>query len=507
MKNRYPILLFISVIIFYGCSPQSSDLIPQESPIVSPTSRTNQISLTTQPASPAHKVDGIETLVHSDQIYSTAIPVLIDYSIAGLEIKNEDDIKLADQAGMNWIRRNGLLWHLVEPVKGDREWAAVKSLEAELIAASSLGLNTILVVRGTPDWAQKVPGYYCGPVREDQLNSMGDFLYDAVLRYSRAPYDVKYWELGNEPDVNVLGSKPDMQYGCWGADSDVYFGGDYYAEMLKVVYPRIKSADPQAQVLIGGLLLDCDPVKPPEVPAGSGQIKDCKPATFLEGVLKNGGGEYFDGVAFHAYDYYYGIDGQYGNINWHSSWDLTGPVLAAKTKYIRNLLELHGYKDKFLMNTEGAILCGRDGKEPDCNTELYNRTKASYLVQVYTTSKALGLRANIWYSLHGWRGSGLLDQEGNQLSAYDALIFNTSILSDTYFHAKIREYDGLNGFSFENQESIIWVIWSVEGSVISIRPDDPPDRLYDYLGSDLTRNAEIPIGSSPIYLIWDKHLD
>jgi hypothetical protein len=38
------------------------------------------------------------------------------------------------------------------------------------------------------------------------------------------------------------------------------FGGEYYGNMLKIVYPAIKSADPQAQVLVGGLLLDCDPV-------------------------------------------------------------------------------------------------------------------------------------------------------------------------------------------------------------------------------------------------------
>ena len=71
--------------------------------------------------------------------------------------------------------------------------------------------------------------------------------------------------------------------------------------MLKVAYPQIKAADPQAQVLVGGLLLDCDP-RP-----GAGcslTAQNAIPPKFLEGILRNNGGPYFDGVSFHAYDFY-----------------------------------------------------------------------------------------------------------------------------------------------------------------------------------------------------------
>ena len=44
---------------------------------------------------------------------------------------------------------------------------------------------------------------------------------------------------------------PDSVFGCWGDNDDDYYGGGYYADMLKMVYPAVKSADPQAQVLIG----------------------------------------------------------------------------------------------------------------------------------------------------------------------------------------------------------------------------------------------------------------
>jgi len=109
---------------------------------------------------------------------------------------------------------------------------------------------------------------------------------------------------------------------------DEYYGGGYYAEMLKAVYPAIKEADPQAQVLIGGLLLDCDPTHPPEG-------KDCKPSKFLEGILKNDGGDYFDIISFHGYPPYSGADiggGLYNDVH-HPYWESRGGVVLGKVDF------------------------------------------------------------------------------------------------------------------------------------------------------------------------------
>ena len=89
----------------------------------------------------------------------------------------------------------------------------------------------------------------CGPIKPDALNAFGDFLFEAVSRYSLPPYNVTYWELGNEPDVDWNVANSAMPFGCWGDASDPYFGGGYYAEMLKVAYPQIKAANPEARVL------------------------------------------------------------------------------------------------------------------------------------------------------------------------------------------------------------------------------------------------------------------
>ena len=65
---------------------------------------------------------------------------------------------------------------------------------------------------------------------------------EAVERYSAPPYNVIYWEVGNEPDIDPSLVDGDEIYGCWGDKTDAYYGGGYYAEVLKQVYPAVKKA-------------------------------------------------------------------------------------------------------------------------------------------------------------------------------------------------------------------------------------------------------------------------
>jgi hypothetical protein len=247
------------------------------------------------------------------------------------------------------VRRNGLIWSDVEPNEGARNWSAVAALEAELIEAARLKFKVILIVRRTPKWAQKYPGVFCGPIRSDKMEAFGRFMGDAVTRYSAPPYNIKYWEIWNEPDSGGTDPNGDRGWGCWGEQADPYYGGRYYALALKAAYPDIKAADPGSQVVVGGLLANCDPIKPP-----SG--RDCKQSKFLEGILVAGGAPYFDGISFHTYDCYY-YPGAYGSENWHSAWNTTGPLLITKARFLRGVLGARGVTGKFMMDTELGLLC------------------------------------------------------------------------------------------------------------------------------------------------------
>ena len=438
----------------------------------------------------------------------TAVPPLVVTPIApqfpmmGIEIQNFNDIEQVAQAGAYWVRRNALLWSVVEPAEGSRDWGTVASLERELESISAYGMQTILIVRGTPSWAQKILGIHCGPVDSGKLDAFAAFMHDAVIRYSQPPYNVKYWELGNEPDVDPALAGPGAPYGCWGDPSDAYYGGGYYAEMLKAVYPAIKSADPDAQVLVGGLLMLCDPDNPPDIKGQPGVKEDCSPSKFMEGVLRNGGGDYFDGVSFHAYDYYFDVLGKYGNGLWRSSWKTTGPVLIAKAMYLYNLLAKYGYPDKFLMNTEVAALCGVTGKEDPCWQEDWTNTKAYHLVEAFTVAATVELRANIWYSMLGWRGSGLVDAYRQTMPAYQALVFNTQMLQGATPWGEVTLYQGVKGFAFQRDRKLIWVLWSLDGQEHSIPLGALPGAIYNVLGESLTPDLNVTITLSPIYVEW-----
>ena len=227
----------------------------------------------------------------------TSAPVVTAQPVTCIQMNHLNkhaELSLFENAGVYWTRFDGFHWDLLEPVEQAipaYKWGEVD--ETALKDAANAGAQVVAMVQFAPDWAQKYPGVACGPFAEAALDKFARFMHALVSRYSQPPYNIKYWEIGNEPDIDHSLVDPHSGYGCWGDQSDPYYGGGYYAEMLKATYGQIKEADPQAQLLIGGLLLDCDPTNPPRTSLNSGQYKDCTPSRFLEGILKNGGGDYF----------------------------------------------------------------------------------------------------------------------------------------------------------------------------------------------------------------------
>jgi hypothetical protein len=407
-------------------------------------------------------------------------------------------------SGASLSRFDRFYWDLIEPVPQTPaiyDWSSVD--EASLINVSEIGIDFIGIILFAPPYAQKYPGSVCGPIAEDQLERFGQFLYTLVSRYSQPPYNIKYWEIGNEPDIDYAFVNR-YGFGCWGDPNDTYYGGGYYAYMLKHAYPMIKAADPQAQVLIGGLLLDCDPRNPVETSPGSGILKNCSSSLFLEGILENGGGEFFDGISFHAYDYYSFEEGKYSNQNWLSASDTNGSVAIHKARYLRERLAAHGLDSKYIMNTESALICGSDGKDPGCQAGEFARTKAAYTVHTNTIAFQLGLRANIWYSLMGWRASELLDTGYTPLPAYEAYRFNTSVLGNASFTREVLDYPNMFIYEFETPMGTLWIIWSRSGRTESIFLPSNPNDAYDIYGNRIPAIQEISTNYSPIYIVFTR---
>lgn len=429
--------------------------------------------------------------------YEVFIPLVMNKSplqtVFGVtmdRINSASGIDQLSEAGITWTRED-FIWEAIEPTEGERNWDA--TLESELVNASKLNIKPIMVIGGTPAWALK-DGFPCGAVAEEKFDELGAFVYDLVKRYSVPPYNVRYWELWNEPDV-------DGGLGCWGDSSDGdYYGGEYYGEMLKAVYPQMKAADPQAQVLVGGLLLDCDP----NLESSLG--KDCTPSNFLEGILVSGAGNYFDGVSFHAYDYYSGL-GTYGFANWGSSSSTTGPSAVVKGAFLKNVLSQYGFGNKPLFNTETAIFYGPNVATPPCDPNApaeVEVTKVYHLIHSFASSIAEGNKTNIWYSAIGVRCSGLLNTDLSAKPAYEAYKFAYSKLGDATFVQQISAGDQVRAYEYRLSNRKLWVLWSLDGGDHPITLPKMPI-VVNKVGADgiavkEANSTSVTIGMNPYFI-------
>lgn len=444
--------------------------------------------------------------VPTNFVYLPIINREVTPSIFGVEIsvgnpKAADIWSLAQADGFNWVRKNGLLWSDVQPNnKSEWNWQNVTQLETELALSGRSGNKTILVVRSTPLWAQKYSGYFCGPMRPENIADFANFVKETVKRYSVSPYFVKYYELWNEPDVDHLTREGDSIFGCWGEGADPnYYGGDYYAQMLSQVYPVIKSVNPEAQVLIGGLLLDCDPTDPGPT-TGCITAERKASARFFEGILKNNGGPYFDIVNFHGYpprQFNVAINPIVAEKTF-INWSLRGGVVKGKIDFLREVMAKYSVS-KPIFQSETALM--REASYPDL--AVFERYKADYLVWVFSRNIAENLLGTTWYTFDGpgWNYSGILDANQAPLPAYQAMKFAVSKLGGTVYLAPVGTYTGIEGFKFRSGAKQIWVLFpSGNTTPAAITLPAGYGAVYNTLGEPITPVNNTVTIDHPVYI-------
>ncbi|HMN59160.1 MAG TPA: cellulase family glycosylhydrolase [Anaerolinea sp.] len=443
--------------------------------------------------------------VPTNFVYLPIINREVTPSVFGAEIsvgnpKAADIWSLAQADGFYWVRKNGLLWSAVQPNnKSEWNWLNVSKLETELALSGRSGNKTILVVRSTPLWAQKYPGHFCGPMKPENIADFADFMKETVKRYSASPYFIRYYELWNEPDVDHLGFPFDSMFGCWGESSDPYFGGGYYAQMLSQVYPAIKSVNPEAQVLIGGLLLDCDPTDLSSL-TGCTTPASKVPPKFFEGILINNGGLYFDIANFHGYPARQDNTAVNPIVaeKTFSSWSARGGVVKGKIDFLREVMAKYGIS-KPIFQSETALM--RVASYP--NLAVFERYKADYLVWVFSRNMAENLLGTTWYTFDGpgWNYSGILDANQAPLPAYQAMKFAVSKLGGTVYLAPVSTYTGIEGFKFRSGAKQVWVLFP-SGNTIPAAITLPAGygAVYNTLGDPITPVNNTVTVDHPVYI-------
>jgi len=429
------------------------------------------------------------------EIYLPVILRPIIPSVFGVEtyMFTDQNLGRARQAGVYWIRSAVFDWSRIEAVRGAYDWSSVST--NNIIKLSHDGYKLIATIKFTPSWAQKWPTYSCGPIATTAWNDFYNFVYALVQRYSVPPYNIEYWEFGNEPDVDPkLNSSflHDNQFGCWGDSKDTYYGGSYYGEMLKRAYPAVKAASPTSKVLIGGLLLDCDPTHPP--------AEGCKPGKFFEGILKNGGGAYFDIVAFHSYIVQMGdriLD------EGSPKWEARQGQITGKINFLREVMASYN-TNKPLMLTELAMKWKSSTEPP---TEEFLDFQADVVVTSFTRIWGEGLLAGTWYTLEdtGWMYSALF-MGNNPKPAYHTMVFMENELHDCTFNRKLTLPTGLRGYEFRcpYKKRNIQVIWSAD-SAATITMPKPAGllKMYDKFGNEVSDLPDPLSILHPVYLEFE----
>ncbi len=466
MKNAgffFFFLIGVAVLVVGACAPATQHVVATRTPVL-PSPVVTVYSNDAHGVSPSPTGFAVVTPVSPVSPLPTSSPdalSIIYQPLFGAEIRKipMDDASLGRlvEAGIRLVRYNGVVWSAVEAQQGQWNWDTLASLEAGLKQLAERGIDVILVVRGAPAWAQKIPGRQCGPIREDHLASFAAFMAEMVRRYSVPPYNVRYWELGNEPDVDGRLVAGNSVFGCWGDEDDAFYGGEYYAKMLQTVYPAMKAANPDIRVLNGGLLLDCDPEHPRE-----GKV--CVAGRFLEGILRSNGGDYLDAISFHGYPFYVGslqMDVQ------HPAWYLRGGVVMGKVHYLQSLMNQYNVS-KPLFLTETSLLCPEwaSGFCTPPGAAFYD-AQADYLVRVLTRSWAGSVDGVIWYQFEGqgWRYSGLTGRNlADPNPAFQAFRFFNEKMDKMAFVEPLNLTPAVIAYKFVSPDEAreTWILWSAD---------------------------------------------
>lgn len=381
--------------------------------------------------------------------------------------------------GVGWVRTS-VSWSDIEPNNTDPanyNWAATDSLFATL---AQNRIAPLVLMLGCPRWA--CPSV-TGPLYDDKYGEFAQFMGAMAARYKGAPYNVHYWELFNEPDG---AGGPDKQWG-WGQHADKY------AAMLSQVYPAVKSADSMSVVMTGGLAYDFF------FDQGGPFNKD-----FLPNLLRAGGGQYLDAVAFHHYQ------------NNAHGWTNIG----IKTNAIRAIMNQNGV-DLPLISTETGLT-----SSPAFGSS--EEIQARYVVQMTAQGAAAGLLGQSWYvdkdypnanpTQDVFSESGLSRLDNTRKPSYTAMqVFSNEIGSGAYL-GKMNGGDGisgsLEGYRFATptsgrQTSVVWnnkdgqTTWTVPAAQAAFLL-----RVVDLYGQPVdTRPGAggtrlVNVSPDPVYLDW-----
>jgi len=375
--------------------------------------------------------------------YSESSPFAIDVA-ASWFFGKEKDLKTASElvrlAGISCVR-DRFNWSEIEPQKG-----AFRPGRYETSARiqHEAGLTVYQIFHDCPRWASGKKDSRYPPLLP---SDMADFFRRMVSHFKD---NVKYWEIWNEPDIEVF-----------------YLGKpEQYAACLKETYRQIKKTDPQAKVLI------CSFSQPP------GQ--------FAEKVFRAGIADSFDIYNVHYYGEPKGI--------------------TFRLRNHKKLLEKHGIRKPIWVTEMGANHAEGKGDHQTL------RGEASYLVKAYVYGLANGAERFFYFIFSEYpergRNFGTVNRDFTPRPAYVALCNLTYMLGKGKFASEVKvNAEGVECFSFNDGQTPVAVLWAKKTQSVRFAIEGlAAEEAVDIVGRPLPfrkfsdGTVEVRVGPEPIFL-------
>lgn len=385
-----------------------------------------------------------------------AINLGVDFSfLTAFEEVRQNDVPLVSELGATWVR-TWVQWSLVEAEPGVYDWTYP---EAMIGAVADQGLQQLVVVYGAPEWAAVDPAATCGPIAD--LDAFAQFLRQLTDRYGDV---VDAWEFTNEPDGRDIHEWSPI-IGCWGNHPAAY------AEQLAFFYQQIKTLDPGALVVSGGIAYDNWAVFE---------------RSFFEQVLASGGGSYFDRVGLH----YYPIN------------PVEFPTLAAKMAEVQGIMQRYGVDKPFWITETSMWVNGPDGPA----------AQANFIVQELSRAYCQGADNIFWFEVRQMPGEPALQRW--LISSEHQFVNSTPTFQ--HFARQMQNKrcvgplpalpEGVTGFEFAGPSQSLYILWSnapqtltlpAATSITRLNRDGTESQQIDAVNGSVT----IQLGPEPVFLI------
>lgn len=241
-------------------------------------------------------------LVTADGFSSGVQPGRMGISVPDSELSSNltSFVTASETLGAKWMRFDMRAGNL-KPSNGAYSFGGTDTVVNALTAAG-INIVPILMAGGTSAWVDNTFD------TAGERTSFADYCAGVVDHYP----EITYWELLNEPNL---------------ASTTTLAAN--YTELMKVVYPAIKEANPNAQLIVGSFASI--------ETTGSGHQAV---SSFVDTIYANGGGPFLDAFSQHSY----GPDLLWDN---EASWHARQRIAEIRTRMVSN-----GHSDKLIWITE-----------------------------------------------------------------------------------------------------------------------------------------------------------